>query len=232
MEPTFIRVSSQGVKVGVPCSWSQCSPNTLRILLRNCTSSFASSMWSWVSKVDSCVNQATPQCPLTPHQCHFRARRPTLNGWKGDAVVVKKRSHSWRTKTPLLHTPPSLVSIQSGARDLDGVPASKLLNCLVQVQLGERPLMGPRMASKPRVSLSGATEAACMQGQWQRHPQGRKQHTCQGIRNPWMSNMYFWNFHETSKLITYWVTKNKWYTSPHSKIYQQAWQNFEFSQTS
>lgn len=80
---------------------------------------------------------------------HFECLKRRHCDCEEEKTLVMNENWVMTWTTPLLHTPPSLVPTQLEAHDLDGGPASKLLNFLVQVQLGERPLMRPAWPASP-----------------------------------------------------------------------------------
>lgn len=139
MEPTFIGVSSQGVKARVPCSWSQCSPNTLQILLRNYLFVCIQYVVLGLKSGQLCQPRHTSVFPntlpmlLQSMHTHFECLKRRHCDCEEEITLVMNENWGMTWTTPLLHTPPSLVPTQPEAHDLDGVPASKLLNCLVQV---------------------------------------------------------------------------------------------------
>lgn len=122
-----VRVSSQGVKVSRFPAPVRMIQSVLRVLLRNYTSLFLSGTWSWVSKVNSCAHQTTPESPLIPHHSDLRACRSSVNGWNGDEEIQWKLGRG----LPQSFIPFLWVSTQSQAKDLYRSQAYRRLNCLV-----------------------------------------------------------------------------------------------------
>lgn len=121
-----------------PCPWSEWS----KVYSGSCqeTSLFVSSIWDWVSKVNSYAHQTTPVSIHSPPQPPSEYADSVLMDKMKMLWLLKDYTHvenwgmSWGGSYP---TPPytcfCALTAPPQVKDLDRIPAYRLLNCSVQV---------------------------------------------------------------------------------------------------